>query len=113
MIKKIKMEVSPLDVYKSIIGENTFLLESAEGVPKIARYSILGKAEGKIEFRNGKLKITPFTEFGEKIKHLENVKLEVFIGEFDKIIASKKAFKFFSNFGDVYFIKKANHFLRS
>ena len=71
MIKKIKMEVSPLDVYKSIIGENTFLLESAEGVPKIARYSILGKAEGKIEFRNGKLKITPFTEFGEKIKHLE------------------------------------------
>jgi hypothetical protein len=49
----------------------------------------------------------------EKIKHLKNVKLEVFIGEFDKIIASKKAFKFFSNFGDVYFIKKANHFLRS
>ncbi|AEF96182.1 anthranilate synthase component I [Methanotorris igneus] len=71
MIKKIKMEVSPLNVYKSIIGENTFLLESAEGVPKIARYSILGKAEGKIEFRNGKLKITPFTEFGEKVKHLE------------------------------------------
>ena len=49
----------------------------------------------------------------EKIKHLKNVKLEVFIGEFDKIIASKKAFNFFSNFGDVYFIKKANHFLRS
>ncbi|EHP89075.1 anthranilate synthase component I [Methanotorris formicicus] len=71
MIKKIRMEVSPLETYRSIIGENTFLLESAEGVPKIARYSILGKAEGKIEFKDGKLKIEAFTEFGEKIKHLE------------------------------------------
>ncbi|HII59479.1 TPA: anthranilate synthase component I [Methanocaldococcus jannaschii] len=71
MIKKIKMDVCPLDVYEQIRGENTFLLESAEGVPKVARYSILGKAEGKVIFKNGKLKVESFTEFGDKAKDLE------------------------------------------
>ena len=71
IIKKIKMDVCPLDVYEQIRGENTFLLESAEGVPKVARYSILGKAEGKLTFKNGKLKVESFTEFGDKAKDLE------------------------------------------
>lgn len=71
IIKKIKMDVCPLDVYEQIRGENTFLLESAEGVPKVARYSILGKAEGKVIFKNGKLKVESFTEFGDKAKDLE------------------------------------------
>ncbi|AIJ04910.1 Anthranilate synthase component I [Methanocaldococcus bathoardescens] len=71
IIKKIKMDVCPLDVYEQIRGENTFLLESAEGVPKVARYSILGKAEGKVTFKEGKLKVESFTEFGDKAKDLE------------------------------------------
>ena len=54
-----------------------------------------------------------FTFDWEKIKHLKNVKVEVFLGEYDKISASKAAYEFFRNYADVYFIKKANHFLRS
>jgi hypothetical protein len=54
-----------------------------------------------------------FTFDWEKIKEAKNVKIEVFLGEFDKIIASKKAKIFFKKYADVYFIKKANHFLRS
>ena len=54
-----------------------------------------------------------FTFDWEIIKELNNVKIEIFLGEFDKIIALKKAEKFFKNYGDVYIIKKANHFLRS
>jgi len=71
IIKRIKMDVSPLDVYEQIRGENTFLLESAEGVPKVARYSILGKAEGKVIFKKNELKVESFTEFGDKAKDLE------------------------------------------
>jgi len=54
-----------------------------------------------------------FTFNWEKIKEVKNVKIEIFLGEFDKIIALKKAYDFFKNYGDVYLIKKANHFLRS
>ncbi|MCQ6253893.1 anthranilate synthase component I [Methanocaldococcus sp.] len=71
IIKKIKINISPLDVYEQICGENTFLLESAEGVPKVARYSILGKTEGKVIFKKNKLKVESFTELGDKVKDLE------------------------------------------
>ena len=54
-----------------------------------------------------------FTFDWKKIKKIDNLKIEVFLGEFDKIIALKKAYKFFKNYADVYLIKKANHFLRS
>jgi hypothetical protein len=54
-----------------------------------------------------------FTFNWEKIKEIKNVKIEVFLGEFDKILALKKAYDFFKNYADVYFIKKVNHFLRS
>ncbi|MEO1928691.1 MAG: pimelyl-ACP methyl ester esterase BioV [Nautiliaceae bacterium] len=54
-----------------------------------------------------------FTYDWEKIKNLKGVKIEIFLGEFDKITSLKKAHGFFKNFGDVYLIKKANHFLRS
>ncbi len=54
-----------------------------------------------------------FTFNWEKIKKLENIKIEVFLGEYDKIINLKKAYEFFKNYADVYLIKKANHFLRS
>ena len=54
-----------------------------------------------------------FTFKWEKIKEIKDIKIEVFLGEFDKIIALKKAYEFFRNYADVYFIKKANHFLRS
>jgi len=48
-----------------------------------------------------------------RIKLLKNIKVEVYLGEYDKISASKKAYEFFKDYADVYFIKKANHFLRS
>jgi len=54
-----------------------------------------------------------FTFDWEKIKKTKNIKIEVFLGEYDRIIASKKAYEFFINYADVYLIKKANHFLRS
>jgi predicted alpha/beta-fold hydrolase len=57
--------------------------------------------------------ISLFTFEWEIIKEIKNVKIEIFLGEFDKIIALKKARDFFKNYGDVYYIKKANHFLRS
>ena len=53
-----------------------------------------------------------FTFEWGKIKKLKNIKIEVFLGESDKIISVKKAYEFFRNYADVYFIKKANHFLR-
>jgi len=49
----------------------------------------------------------------KKIEKLKNVKLEVFLGEEDKIISIKSAREFFKTYGHVYLIKKANHFLRS
>ncbi len=54
-----------------------------------------------------------FTFDWEKLSKIKNIKIEIFLGEYDKIIALKKAHEFFKNYGDVYFIKKANHFLRS
>lgn len=42
----------------------------------------------------------------------KNIYIETFLGENDLIIDSKNALKFFRKFGDVYFIKKANHTLR-
>jgi len=54
-----------------------------------------------------------FTYNWEKIDKISNLKVEIFLGEFDKIIALKKAKDFFVKYGDVYLIKNANHFLRS
>jgi hypothetical protein len=54
-----------------------------------------------------------FTFNWEKIRKVKNIKIEVFLGEYDKIISLKKAYKFFKNYGEVYLIKKSNHFLRS
>lgn len=48
-----------------------------------------------------------------KNKRVKNIKIEVFLGEYDKILSLKKAQSFFKNYATVYCIKKANHFLRS
>jgi len=53
-----------------------------------------------------------FTFEWEKIKEVKNIKIEVFLGECDRIIALKKAYEFFKNYADVYFIKNTNHFLK-
>jgi len=45
------------------------------------------------------------------IEHLKNVKVEVFIGEKDKIIDVDGAVKFFKQYGDVYFFKEKGHLL--
>lgn len=41
----------------------------------------------------------------------KNIKIEVYIGELDKIVEAQKACEFFKNFGEVYFIKKKGHIL--
>jgi len=47
----------------------------------------------------------------EKIEKLKakNILIEIYLGEDDKIINSQEALTFFRKFGEVYFIKKANH----
>jgi hypothetical protein len=40
-------------------------------------------------------------------------RIEIYIGSKDKIISVKEAYDFFKNYGMVYYIKDANHFLRS
>ena len=42
---------------------------------------------------------------------LKGVSIEVYLGEFDKIIPANDAFEFFSKITDTTYIKKANHFL--
>jgi len=54
-----------------------------------------------------------FTFEWEKIAKIKDIKIEVFLGKNDKIIALKKAEEFFRNYADVYLIKNKNHFLRS
>jgi predicted esterase len=45
------------------------------------------------------------------IEHLKGVKVEIFIGENDKIIDVKGAVKFFKNYGNLYFLKDKGHLL--
>lgn len=49
----------------------------------------------------------------EKLQKLKdkNIKIEVFIGELDKIVDSKKSAEFFKDFAEVYFIKNVGHIL--
>jgi esterase/lipase len=51
-------------------------------------------------------------EFDWEIIKEVKCKIEVFIGQNDKIINPIKAKEFFKKYGIVYFIKEANHFLR-
>ena len=52
------IELDPLKVYEEFMGDGTYILESAEGGEKIARYSILGlKPALKITVKDGKTKV--------------------------------------------------------
>lgn len=43
----------------------------------------------------------------------KGIEIVIFLGENDKIIDAKIAYHFFSNFGIVYFLKNANHLLKT
>jgi len=89
--------------------------------------TFLNKAGGKADIENCKLKAgnktvklaectvqqlkDMFTFNWEIIKGIKNTKIEVFLGECDKIINLKQAYGFFTGVADVYLIKDANHFL--
>ena len=45
------------------------------------------------------------------IEHLKGIKVEIFIGDKDKIIDVDGAVKFFKNYGDVYLLKDKGHLL--
>ena len=86
-------------------GINKWKMESKEWIIDDNNLKIGGCSEDDL--------YSLFTFNWEKIKDIENIKIEIFLGEYDRIIALKKAYKFFRNYGDIYLIKKANHFLRS
>jgi surfactin synthase thioesterase subunit len=46
-----------------------------------------------------------------QIKELKNVKIEIFIGSEDKIIAVNEAVEFFRQYGEVYYLKDKGHIL--
>ena len=58
-------------------------------------------------------KLLNFTWEREKLNELRDrgVRIEVYLGERDKIINSKEAYNFFKNFATVYFIKGVGHTL--
>lgn len=50
----------------------------------------------------------------DKIEYLkkQNINIEIYLGEKDKIIDSLKAKDFFVNYGEIYFIKNVGHILK-
>jgi alpha-beta hydrolase superfamily lysophospholipase len=46
-----------------------------------------------------------------RIKELQNIKIEIFIGSEDKIIEVDEAVEFFRQYGEVYYIKDKGHIL--
>jgi len=86
-------------------GINEWIMENGEWRIDITNLEIRECNE------NDLLKL--FTFEWKKIEKIKDIKIEVFLGEYDRIIALKKAYEFFKNYADVYFIKKADHFLRS
>jgi len=65
---------------------------------------------GKKEELN-KLLFYKWSEDQLKLLSKKGIKLEVYLGQEDKIINSNNASEFFRNFGIVYFIKKVGHIL--
>lgn len=62
-------ELDPLKVYGSVSGEGTYILESAEGGEKVARYSILGLNPAfSIKVRDGRADVKTANGFLEDLK---------------------------------------------
>lgn len=69
---------NPQETYNSIRGPNTYLLESAEGGEKVARYSFIGFNNiAKIVMRNGKATVVGCEEFINKMVFSETMPLEL------------------------------------
>jgi hypothetical protein len=71
-----------------------------------SRYFILGKYEELEELLNYKWDILKFKNLVAK-----NIKIEVYLGNEDKIVDSSEALEFFRQFGEVYYIKDKGHIL--
>ncbi|ADG13726.1 anthranilate synthase component I [Methanocaldococcus infernus ME] len=69
-MKILPLTVSPIKCYEYLEEENTFLLESGE-LTRESRYTIMGKAEGIVSMKDGKLRVKSFSEFSDQIKDLE------------------------------------------
>lgn len=62
-------ERGPEAVYMAVRSKNTYLLESAEGGEKVARYSFIGfNPVAKLEIKNGKIKFKVFDSNLRKLK---------------------------------------------
>lgn len=84
--KEIKERV-PEAVYEAVRGENTYLLESAEGGEKVARYSFIGfEPAAKLVIKDGELEFKVFDSNLRKLKIKGNNPLEILrnlISQFD------------------------------
>ena len=85
---------------------DNFLKNSGFAEEKSEKYFQMGKYEELNELLNYKWD-------QNKLQMLINngTKIEVYLGEKDKIIDSQKALEFFVNFSEVYFIKNKGHIL--
>ena len=85
---------------------DNFLKNSDFNDKQKSKYFIEGKYEELDELLN-------YNWDQEKLKLLiENgTRIEVYLGEDDKIVDTKKALEFFVNFAEVYYIKKKGHIL--
>ena len=72
----------------------------------VSQYFQMGSYEELEELLNYEWTKEKLTKIQEK-----NIKIEVFLGENDKIIDAKKALEFFREFGEVYYIKEKGHIL--
>lgn len=63
------VELEPLAVYEEFMGEGTYILESAEGGEKVARYSILGLNPAlRFKIKDGKADVSRNNSFLEEIR---------------------------------------------
>ena len=85
---------------------DNFLKNSEFTDEKIKKYFKMGTYEELDELLHYTWNLEKLALLKEK-----NIKLEVFLGENDKIIDAKKALEFFRKFGEVYFIKNKGHIL--
>jgi hypothetical protein len=85
---------------------DNFLMNSGFEKEQSKQYFTMGKYEELDELLNYK-----WDQNKLNMLITNGTKIEVYLGENDKIIDSKKALEFFVNFADVYFIKNKGHIL--
>lgn len=92
-------EDNPENLYKSLGGENTYLLESSEGPEKIARYSFIGfNPAARLSIKDGRIKFQVFDDnLNLKIEGKNPIEIMRNLANQFRI-KSNPAFRFFGGF---------------